>query len=1697
LNETTTASGQKGLSIVNLSPDMLLKTLDPSLANDNTIILNAPAANVTKEVLIEPGQTYKINFDWASAGKTVDGTNLMLSFKNGGLMILRDFVSAMQDNLPPAMTLANGVAIDPSTLIVAACAPVNTPTPAVLVEPKAQQRTEKVQNIEPAAGETHHTATKHTQLAKNTADAVDPRDLANIEPAAGGDNSPSSGGRGGAGFASGIDRADLNGLNPLGPIAPTALDYSIPRITDDPASGSNTNNFVAPTPPPAPTLVTENERVLEDGSVALRMSTTAPVGTVTTITVSGIPAGWTVDPGLGTYNAATGVWKLVVPAGATFTGGPLIDPPADSDGDIVTLNVTATATSLTTGLSSVSTGLITVVTDAVADDPTLSAVATGGSEDDSAALSITTAPTDTDGSEVISAVYVRDLPAGFTLNKGVIQPDGSYLLSTADLAGLRVLAPANYSGTINIRVQTVVTETNLSGGEFDFTNNSATKTVEIPVTFAPVADQPALQVQDVTVLEDGTVLLPISAQLADRDGSEYLVVTVSGIPSDWGVTLNGGTYNASTGIWSITLPAGSDFTGGPILTPPANSDVDASSFVVIATSYEVAGGPGADILDTANVIVDAVADMPNLTVVSVANGEQDNPVLLNIASSLNDLDGSEVLSVVITGVPVGATLSAGVQQPDGSWLLTSAQLTGLQVIPATGYVGSFTLHVTSTSTESVTDGETILTNNVASVSRDIKINIARDDVPVLVNGVAQVDETNLAPTTSVLGSVNPQFGLDTGTVAPTGVASFTSGGSQLNGHLTSNGVPVVVTLVGNTYVGTAGTETVFTLVVNPNGTYTFTQSGNLDHADATNPNDIIDLTFGVTATDNEGDATNGSITIHVLDDAPIAVDEPCADVSNDDMSVSGNVLTNDHLSHDVPNHVTAVKFGDTTVNVPETGTVTIDGGHGVLVIAADGSYTYTLNAPGAGNDGTFEETLAFPVVGERSPTFNAASPNEGVDPDALDVNVAANGSVKILSETAGYNNTLGLYTITSDGTMQAAQVIAANVNSLAFGGTTNFAIPAGGQGVGFFLIADGFTKNAGYAGLDLSTGTLAFVYHQGQLDARAAKITDSAADISLVFNAVDGTMTLLQGPVYHTTDRDGLTAINPDGLVHTISGLADATDNHVLRIGFEDLPNGGDKDYSDVVFDFTYTPVTTETCDEFTYVVTDNDGDSSSATLCIDCTIKPDGLPTIGDVTNIVDETNLGPITVNGSVDHDFGTDGAGAVRATGVSSFASNGSQLGGHLTSNGISVVVTLVGNTYTGKAGDSTVFTLTVNSNGTYIYTQSGNLDHADATNPNDIIALNFGVTIADSDGDTDTGVITIKVKDDAPVAHDDQNCSHDKFVVTGNVLANDISVEHPQVTGVSISGHFYEVAAAGITMIHGDHGTLTIERDGDYIYTADAGKCDVIKTHLDPNACDVMNRCDPVITKNGFTISAIDPTNDHLLSDLTWVSGKCGENGSIGADGHCSALVNGIHEALQIDLATAVDKVDLTIGNLNCIEAKSGLLAEILVEGSNNPVTVDLKNGHCDESGVYTFTINGADFGGKISQVTVLAGDDYAAYCAGKTTNVSWTLVDVATTTTVQSGGGEDQFTYTVTDSDHDTMTALLSVCAAPSHDVSTAPTDCTTNVVHFGDDLTHAIDDFVCGTTVVPVCNTIVAKQISYEAPCVVTTPLDEEQQQAA
>src|SRR5262249_39274707 len=116
-------------------------------------------------------------------------------------------------------------------------------------------------------------------------------------------------------------------------------------------------------------------------------------------------------------------------------------------------------------------------------------------------------------------------------------------------------------------------------------------------------------------------------------------------------------------------------------TPFANySGPDSFQYTVTDTGDGTAATLTSDAA-TVSITITPVGDTPTLTVTPAA-GVQGAAIPLSIQAVLTDTDGSETLSITISGVPAGASLSAGVNQGGGVWLLTPAQLAGLTLTVA-------------------------------------------------------------------------------------------------------------------------------------------------------------------------------------------------------------------------------------------------------------------------------------------------------------------------------------------------------------------------------------------------------------------------------------------------------------------------------------------------------------------------------------------------------------------------------------------------------------------------------------------------------------------------------------------------------------------------------------------------------------------------------------------------------------------------------------------------------------------------------------------------------------------------------------------------------------------------------------------------------------------------------------------------------
>lgn len=421
-----------------------------------------------------------------------------------------------------------------------------------------------------------------------------------------------------------------------------------------------------------PTLSVSPASGAEDTAIALNITSalTDTDGSETlSITIAGVPAGALLSAGT---NNGNGTWTLT----SAQLSGLTITPPPHSSG-VINLTVTATASENATSATAGPTAL-SVTVSGVATTPSLSVVAATGNEDTAIPLTINAALLDTDGSETLG-ISITGVPTGATLSAGINNGGGNWSLIPAQLAGLTMTPPANYSGVFSLTVTAISSE--------NATNASTQAT--LPVTIVGVADTPLLSVQAATGGEDTSIPLTITSALTDTDGSETLSLLISNVPL--GAVLSAGLYKGS-GQWSL---APSDLAGLSI-TPPDNFS-GVITLMVTAISTEN-NGDDTTITVPLNVTVTSVVDTPVVNI-SAVTGYEDTPIALHIGSALADTDGSEVLSITITGVPAGATLSAGTNNGGGSWTLTQAQLNNITITPPANSNTDFNLNVAITSTE--------------------------------------------------------------------------------------------------------------------------------------------------------------------------------------------------------------------------------------------------------------------------------------------------------------------------------------------------------------------------------------------------------------------------------------------------------------------------------------------------------------------------------------------------------------------------------------------------------------------------------------------------------------------------------------------------------------------------------------------------------------------------------------------------------------------------------------------------------------------------------------------------------------------------------------------------------------------------------------------------------------------------------------
>ncbi|MDC7714382.1 type I secretion C-terminal target domain-containing protein, partial [Vogesella sp. LYT5W] len=351
------------------------------------------------------------------------------------------------------------------------------------------------------------------------------------------------------------------------------------------------------------------------------------------------------------------------------------------------------------------------------------------------------------------------------------------------------------------------------------------------------------------------------------------------------------------------------------------------------------------------------AILDNIKFQAVDNkGYEDSFIKLSaINAALVDVDGSETLSVVISGLPAGAVLKDAANHgatvgPDGTLDVSGWSLSSLQI--KVNEPGQYNLLVKATATEVDASGKVLDTeeSEITLPVEVLKLNVA----PVETTLPSQADDsTVIEGSTTSYGSILANDGI-TGEVSKLYVS--------LDGGSTK-----VEVAAGGTELDTGhGTVT-----IRPDGSYTFVAKV-VDHTgDADNK---VSDSFSYKAVTANGETAWTAVSVAVLDTNPVAVDDYAAG-SAADTKLSGNVLDND-AAVDSDKSVTGFSYmgkdyaaGETTADGRFT--LNTDGSYTLKALTAMLNVAPTEQQLASGKVGSFELTGLNSAPPERITSFSA------------------------------------------------------------------------------------------------------------------------------------------------------------------------------------------------------------------------------------------------------------------------------------------------------------------------------------------------------------------------------------------------------------------------------------------------------------------------------------------------------------------------------------------------------------------------------------------------------------------------------------------------------------------------------------------------------------------------------------------------------
>ncbi|WP_114953922.1 Ig-like domain-containing protein [Sphingosinicella terrae] len=707
--------------------------------------------------------------------------------------------------------------------------------------------------------------------------------------------------------------------------------------------------------------------------------------------------------------------------GGAFTlnadGSYAFDPDGAFDdlavGETRTTSITYT---ISDGEGGTDTATLEVTVTGTNDGPVAVGTLPGQSSEDAdsvAEVDVSDAFADMDASDALT-YSATGLPTGLTLD-----PATGIISGTIDHSASQASTPGNPAGLYTV----VVTATDPHGAtvsqSFDWT--VANPAPEAAADQGSVTeDGPALVVS----AADGVIESGVAAGGADIDpDGDALSVThvVAGTAAeldDFPGIPNAGTQIVGA-FGTLTLNADGSYSYELDNSNPTVNALDgASPPLSDVFSYAISDGEGGRSFTTLTITINGNDDGVPSIVAADGNGIEPGQVTVYEAGLTSDgpagqnetATGTLTITAAngLAAITIGATTVTLAQLEaiaSGTPIeIDTAQgrltLTGFTSSGETGGVSTGgTLSYTYTLEESVSNPDAASANSVEEIllavedaagavrQSSLNVNII-DDVPSIgTPDAATVDEASLpAGTDPDPGALTRTGSLDLRTGADDGSLTTVFDPAQsAPAGLTSNGVQIVyvVSADGHTLTATAGPGGAVIFIVSltdpgsPTTGYSFELSGPLDHEGTD-----IDLSFGFTVTDADGDAASGSFQVAVADDAPVAVDQPGLSLDEGGAvlgsgSGGANLLGNDQAGADGSAKVVSITYTDESGNSATAavlpGGVTVDTRYGSLTVNPDGTWSYVSDAAEDNRSGV-SDSFGYTIEDNDGSTASAIQP---------------------------------------------------------------------------------------------------------------------------------------------------------------------------------------------------------------------------------------------------------------------------------------------------------------------------------------------------------------------------------------------------------------------------------------------------------------------------------------------------------------------------------------------------------------------------------------------------------------------------------------------------------------------------------------------------------------------------------------------------